>query len=66
MKFMKLIDNNTGLMECRYCGYRHIAQISPGGRYRPGSWQCGNSVCLWERSGLAEEKDERKIHEKSN
>ena len=39
-KVMKLINENTGLMECQICGARHNAQIQPGGKYRRGSWQC--------------------------
>ena len=41
---MKLIDKNSGLMECRVCGKRHYANIRPlsNGKYYRGSWQCIN------------------------
>lgn len=43
-KVMKLIDPTTGLMECRICGSRHLANIKPNsnGKYYRGSWQCSN------------------------
>ena len=41
-KVMKLIDPSTGLMECKICGERHVANIKPmsNGKYYRGSWQC--------------------------
>lgn len=39
-KVMKLLDHNTGLMECRVCRARHIANLASRGRYKRGSWQC--------------------------
>lgn len=39
---MKVIDKNTGLMECSICGARHTPKILPGGRFARGSWQCAN------------------------
>lgn len=41
-KVMKLLDPYTGLMECRVCGERHLANVRPNskGRYYRGSWQC--------------------------
>jgi hypothetical protein len=44
-KAMKLIDPYTGLMECKFCGARHIANVKQGGRYYRGSWQCHNQYC---------------------
>lgn len=41
-KVMRLIDQHTGLMECRYCGARHSPNVLPGGRFPRGSWQCSN------------------------
>lgn len=43
-KVMKLLDSQTGLMECQLCGARHFANIKPGsnGNYYRGSWQCQN------------------------
>ncbi len=43
-KIMKLIEPETGLMECKVCGARHNAQIRPDskGKYYRGSWQCQN------------------------
>jgi hypothetical protein len=37
---MKLLDPETGLMECRVCGAVHRANLAKGGRYVRGSWQC--------------------------
>ena len=37
---MKLLDPSTGLMECRVCGSRHVANLRTGGYYFRGSWQC--------------------------
>jgi hypothetical protein len=45
-KVMKLIDPSTGLMECRICGKRHIANLDSGGKYIRGSWQCSNGCKL--------------------
>jgi ribosomal protein L32 len=45
-KVMKLIDSYTGLMECRVCGYRHLANRVQGGFYARGSWQCTNGCRL--------------------
>jgi hypothetical protein len=47
-KVMRLIDPNTGLMECRVCGARHCANIRPmsNGHYYRGSWQCQNGCKL--------------------
>ena len=41
-KVMKLLDSQTGLMECRICGARHSPLIKPdsGGKFYRGSWQC--------------------------
>lgn len=40
-KVMKLINPNTGLMECKVCGRIHIADLKSG-FYQRGSWQCIN------------------------
>ncbi len=60
---MQLINASSGLMECRVCGFRHIASIQSGyerasGRtaYYRGSYQCGNEQCPSNRK----EWDERK------
>jgi hypothetical protein len=44
---MKLIDPNTGLMECAVCGSRHFANIKPhsGGRFYGGARQCSSDNC---------------------
>jgi len=41
-KVMKLIDAKTGLMECKVCKGRHLANVRPdsGGKFYRGSWQC--------------------------
>jgi hypothetical protein len=39
---MRVIDKETGLMECSICGARHSPTILPGGRFARGSWQCAN------------------------
>ncbi len=51
-KVMKLIDPNTGLMECQVCSERHYASIRPssGGKYYRGSWQCVNGCKLSDKS----------------
>lgn len=49
---MKVIDASSGLMECRVCGSRHVANLQSGldqadgvTRYRKGSYQCSNEQC---------------------
>jgi hypothetical protein len=49
---MKLIDESSGLMQCRVCGSRHFASIQSGSeradgvtRYYKGSHQCGSAQC---------------------
>ena len=49
---MKVIDQSSGLMECRVCGSSHIASIQSGleradgiTRYYRGSYQCSNEHC---------------------
>jgi hypothetical protein len=49
---MKLIDRNSGLMECRVCSSRHQASLQSGyeradgvTRYYRGSFQCSNESC---------------------
>jgi hypothetical protein len=49
---MKLIDESSGLMECKDCGFRHNARLQPGleradgvTNYYRGSYQCGNERC---------------------
>jgi len=39
---MKLLDPETGLMECRVCGMKHTAQVKPDskGKFYRGNWQC--------------------------
>jgi len=39
-KVMRLLDPMTGLMECKVCGARHLANLRSGGYYCRGSWQC--------------------------
>ena len=39
---MKLVNPDTGLMECRACGSRHTANLKGAGIYPRGSWQCEN------------------------
>lgn len=55
-KVMRLFDLNTGLMECKVCGARHLASIRPnsGGRYYRGAWQCQNG-CKLRKGGDAYE-----------
>jgi hypothetical protein len=57
-KMGKLLDGRTGLMECKICGQRWLANIRPnsGGRYYRGSWQCPNG-CKFESNSIGE-KDE--------
>lgn len=49
---MKLMDNHTGLMECRVCGSQHIASLQSGyvradgvTRYYRGAYQCCGDGC---------------------
>jgi hypothetical protein len=49
---MKLIDENSGLMECRVCTSRHYASIQSGveradgvTRFFRGSYQCSWQQC---------------------
>jgi hypothetical protein len=44
-KPMKLIDRNSNLMECRVCGWMHVAFVKTGGGFRRGAWQCMNGQC---------------------
>ena len=41
-KVMKLIDPNSGKMECRVCGSMHWGNLKGAGLYHRGSWQCLN------------------------
>src|SRR5665647_1023919 len=47
-KIMKLIDPNTGRMQCRICGDEHYASLKPrsNGNYYRGSWQCRHGCKL--------------------
>lgn len=45
-KVMKLLNPETGLMECTVCGTRHYAQLRQGGKYFRGNWQCENGCQL--------------------
>ena len=48
-KAMKLIDEYTGLMQCKFCGWTHWAMLKHGGGYVRGSWQCGDPTCPKQR-----------------
>jgi len=41
-KVNRLLNPETGLMECRVCGRRMLANRITGGKFRRGSWQCRN------------------------
>lgn len=45
---MKMIDENTGLMECLVCGEkRHaVMKIGPEGKPSPENWECVNKCRL--------------------
>jgi len=45
-KVMRLLDANSGLMECRVCGAQHCANARSGGGYHYGAWQCQNGCRL--------------------
>lgn len=45
-KIMKLLNPSTGLMECKVCGFRHLAMLKTGGKYTRGNWQCQNRCKL--------------------
>ena len=45
-KVMRLVDPNSGLMECKVCGQTHYANLKEGGSYKRGSWQCVNGCKL--------------------
>jgi len=57
-RVIKLIDERTGLMACRACGARHVANIKPqsGGKYYPGSWKCQHG-CTMDDVRAREKKD---------
>jgi hypothetical protein len=44
----KLLDEKTGLMECRVCGERHNAVMKPDaeGKFHPENWECINKCKL--------------------
>ena len=56
-KVMTLLDGGTGLMECKVCGHRHVANIRPhsNGHYYRGSWQCTNG-CKIEETAVTSSK----------
>jgi hypothetical protein len=41
---MELINEYTGLMQCKVCGQQHLADMKPNsnGRFYRGAWQCPN------------------------
>ena len=52
-KVMRLVNSNSGLMECKVCGQEHWASLQSGSeradgvtRYYRGSWQCSNGCKL--------------------
>lgn len=56
-KVMKLIDERSGLMECKVCGKKHLASLQAGvdradgiTRFYRGSWQCENGCSLEKKS----------------
>lgn len=60
---MKLIDERSGLMECRVCGSQHNASLQSGyeradgiTRYRRGSYQCSNEQCACNQKEWNESK----------
>jgi hypothetical protein len=54
---MKLIDPNSGLMECLICGAKHYASLLPGGkRYARGSRQCPNGCKPKSQTGQPTDK----------
>lgn len=57
-KVMRLVDENTGLMECRVCGHKHFANIKPysNGKFYRGAWQCENG-CNLDKKEIFDEKD---------
>lgn len=43
MAVMKLLDAESGLMECSICGARHTAQVEPyADRFYAAAWLCVN------------------------
>jgi len=56
-KVMKLVCEQTGMMECKVCGSLHQARMRPGGNFYRGSWQCRYGCQLPERN--SGKKDER-------
>jgi len=41
---MELINEYAGLMQCKVCGQKHLADMKPNsnGRFYRGAWQCLN------------------------
>jgi len=63
---MKIVNERSGLMECKKCGRRHNAQIKPnsGGQYYHGAWQCENGCKLDKKSKKKTQKKLIKIIQK--
>ena len=53
-KVMKLIDVNTGKMQCKVCGAIHWASVRPqsNGNFYRGSWQCQNGCKLEDKNEM--------------
>jgi hypothetical protein len=51
-KVMKLIDERTGLMECKVCGERHLSSVRTGGYFKKGSWHCRNGCEIEKKSNI--------------
>jgi len=45
-KVMKLVNPETGEMQCKVCNARHWANLKSGGKFYRGSWQCQNGCKL--------------------
>jgi hypothetical protein len=57
-KVMKILDRESGHMQCSVCGAEHWANIRPlsSGRYYRGAWQCINGCKLPERARAVESR----------
>ena len=48
-KVMKLIDEYSGIMQCKVCGDVKGRMVQSGGRAVKGSWQCQHGCELSEK-----------------
>lgn len=66
-KVMKIVDENSSLMECKICGSRHMGQIKPesNGKLYYKNWRCQNGCEFMSDgtvlNGLTKEHEQKKF-----